>query len=1174
MCILLTIGKKNDKIWIYNYLEVVVMKTTLKRVVSIMLCVAMLAGFVLVGTITSDNLPTASATNHGVYDTLASIYDYGSSVSMQGLALCGEYFYAIKTDGDNYGASVCRVNKYTGAKNWMYNNSNGTYYFYDFGHGNDCDVAVFGGTTTMIVATSTTGANSLVRYKISGTSATKVCGYQMVSPSGANIGGGAIRIVRVDDNNAYLLFKSGDTLYTGTLPLSQNGGKIVMTYMCKLDYSRVFVNGVESDLSGWSGQGMGYHDHMVYLPLSSHTTSDWNMSIVLVYDIEGASGTILPLPDPTFKVTSSAYSALFEMESCVIDPETNRLYFNTNRRVTSSDTNHDGIHYITNWTYEPQNRFTEVNNYRWEMQNNKLMSVTDGGAVYNGLAMHQGSISNGVIKNGRFTASKTVVLNHNLPWVLEWKSNGCTSGQLLFATQSVSSYANSPYIYVTSGNQKVFLGYHNGSQYNNYGLALSDYGVNLSTASVFRLTNKIASDGSNMVYLSVDGKELGALNKYHIGSTSQGTTSSWVSGQDFKFSYLGTSSHALNDSIEYIQVWGNGIVGEVDEPDTYRWETVNNALTNISSFDLTENGTSKLWGSVSSNSYTGAQYDLNRNIVLLHNRPWSIEWKGSHSAGAMVLAGDNNGNTEGAPYLFRTSILAFGERIAGNHHNYGLNLSDHGIDYTQTHVYRLTNRIAANGSNMVYLYVDGKEIGPMNQYYKGLGAQGVTSDWLNGRDLTFTHIGAYNYFMSGTMAYLQIWEDGIPAENNPKNFRWEIQSNNVVNITSGSNSANSATMLAGSISDGSVSDGGYFRLNESVVLVHDRPWSIQWKSQGNSRCMLFSASNTNNMPNAPYIFCSESGNMITFGVRSGSAHHNYGVNLTKYGLKVTDQHTYTLTNKVASDGSNMVYLSVDGKEIAPMNEYFVATTSQGTTSNWISGKDFVFSYIGMFNYPLNGTTEYVQVFESCSHSFGAWVTKAATCTADGSRTRSCNDCGYVETEVLKSSGHSYSMKELSGSCGGYERYEFTCTVCGDYYQLDAGELASSWIDYLPAGMDASLFETKTQYRYSDYETMTSYEPSMNGYTLKSSTWEQTGTKTVNYVSSWPSGFSTANSLYSTYNKKSSKVTASETATAKTVVNSDAVVGYLYYHWCYSGSYYSVSTFTRSSLASVSPATIA
>lgn len=192
------------------------------------------------------------------------------------------------------------------------------------------------------------------------------------------------------------------------------------------------------------------------------------------------------------------------------------------------------------------------------------------------------------------------------------------------------------------------------------------------------------------------------------------------------------------------------------------------------------------------------------------------------------------------------------------------------------------------------------------------------------------------------------------------------------------------------------------------------------------------------------------------------------------------------------------------------------------------------------------------------HSYGAWNTKNATCTTDGSRSRSCSKCSDVQQEVLKSTGHSYNMVTQAATCNQYAVYDFTCSSCGDNYKLNARDMTNQWLDYLPSGMSASQFYTKTQYRYSDYQTAVSSSSSMAGYTLKGSTWAKASSGSVKYVNSWPSGFSTGHSLYSTYNKKSSKVTASETATAKTEVTSDQICGYLYYHWCYADSYYSTA----------------
>lgn len=101
--------------------------------------------------------------------------------------------------------------------------------------------------TTLFVPTSNSGSGSLVRYKISGTTATKVGSYNMVSTSGSSIGGGAIRVIHYDDTNITFLFKSGRYCFTGTLPISQTGGNIVMTSLCTLDYSSCYVNGVYKD---------------------------------------------------------------------------------------------------------------------------------------------------------------------------------------------------------------------------------------------------------------------------------------------------------------------------------------------------------------------------------------------------------------------------------------------------------------------------------------------------------------------------------------------------------------------------------------------------------------------------------------------------------------------------------------------------------------------------------------------------------------------------------------------------------------------------------------------------------------------------------------------------------------------------------------------------------------
>lgn len=178
------------------------------------------------------------------------------------------------------------------------------------------------------------------------------------------------------------------------------------------------------------------------------------------------------------------------------------------------------------------------------------------------------------------------------------------------------------------------------------------------------------------------------------------------------------------------------------------------------------------------------------------------------------------------------------------------------------------------------------------------------------------------------------------------------------------------------------------------------------------------------------------------------------------------------------------------------------------------------------------------------HSYDASVTKPATCTDDGVITYTCR-CGDTYTERIKSTGHDYLLEYVAADCVTPGHTVYTCIICADTYVVydDSG----AWSEEKPNDVDDSLIETKTQYRYSEYETTTSYESNMPGWDLVGSSWLQSENGSISYVKNWPSGFLTSHSLYSAYNK--SPKSASETNTDRTVINSDNTTGYLYYHWC-------------------------
>lgn len=939
------------------------MKHVGKQLLSSSLCLVMLAGlFLAMPPVRSE------AQNHGMYKYVAYVKDQGSCPSMQGMAVCGNYIYACKINGDTEkSAVVARVHKNTQEVKFLTNSATKTKFFSDFGHGNDIEVEDINGVLNLFVPTSTSGNSSLVRYKISGTTATKLGSYR-VTNNGSNLSGGAIRVTHFDDTGITFLFKSGKVCYTGTLPISQTSGTLEMTKLCTLDYTTAYVNGVAKDTSKYSLQGMGYHDFKLYLPLSGHNVSGHkNISIILVYDLEGASGTIKPLPDPTFCITSSYYGALFEVESCDISPLDGRMYFSTNRRRTNSDTNHDGVSYITNWTYYPEDRPSSVQNYRWELQNNQLVSTTNGGNVYNGIYQMEGSIKNGTITNGRFVLSKPMVLEHNRPWILEWKSTGAGSGALLFATEAQSSRTGKPYVFRRTGSSLVSIGAYNGSSYHNYGLELSDYGINGAATHVYRVTNKINSNGSNMVYLSVDGKEIGPLNGHYIAGEYQNETSNWISGKDLSFSYFGTISYKIsNCKIDYVQVWGDGLASVIDEPNNFRWE---GKMANVTStYNLSENDATLVFGSASGTTYTDCRYDLQKPVVLIHDRPWALEWKsyGAWSGASSLMAADHMINTYGAPYLFQgSSIIALRYHNGKQHEQWGVRLADYGISLTADHTYTLKNEVNADGSNTIYLYVDGKRIAPMDTYCVGGGvSSGTSNDSLVGKDFVFSHMGTYQHDISAKLQYIQVWENGKPEDDAQANhYRWETKNNDLVNVVSSAFQANPLHRINGSCSNGVYSNGQY-ALSKSIVLRHDRPWQVEWQCKGawNGGGLLLSSSYGATNRNNLYIF--RNSQIISIGQYTGSRHEQCGVSPSKHGIDHSQLHTYRLVNDVASNGTNRIYLYIDGKKIDTMTAEAINGTPNGKQSNWLTGKDFVFSYIGTDKYGIHKTTmSYIQVFE-------------------------------------------------------------------------------------------------------------------------------------------------------------------------------------------------------------------
>ena len=181
-------------------------------------------------------------------------------------------------------------------------------------------------------------------------------------------------------------------------------------------------------------------------------------------------------------------------------------------------------------------------------------------------------------------------------------------------------------------------------------------------------------------------------------------------------------------------------------------------------------------------------------------------------------------------------------------------------------------------------------------------------------------------------------------------------------------------------------------MNQCVSLRHDLPWRLEWKSSGTwtdttDGALLFSQYNSSSTANGCYLYRRSNNDFFALGTYSGGKYHNYGVSFANSGIDTTQEHIFRLENRISDDGSNMVYLFVDDAQVGPLNHYWVGGTDQKKTDDWVSGKDFTFSYLGTNPHTIGGCTlDYIQVWEDYhTHSYENGI---------------CTGCGAVQADIV------------------------------------------------------------------------------------------------------------------------------------------------------------------------------
>lgn len=291
---------------------------------------------------------TASAAYYNTYADVATLGNANGAYSAQGFGVGSTYTYSVKVNSDNTKAVIYRTKMSDGSTTLMTNGDNGTTYSTQLGHANDMALSTIDGNYYMFIVTMNAGSMSLVKLKYVGTSYYKVGNYT-IKLNGVDKSMSGVKITGKDASNINFLFKSGRSFYKGTLPLTANSGTINVTNDFNINIEDALVNGSKiSNITSYVFQGYGYHNNTIYVPMTYK-----NVSIVLVYrNISGASGTITSDPNLSFRITSSTYPDLFEIEGVGI-ANGDKLWFNTNRRTAPGDTAHDGVHYFKGYSAAP-----------------------------------------------------------------------------------------------------------------------------------------------------------------------------------------------------------------------------------------------------------------------------------------------------------------------------------------------------------------------------------------------------------------------------------------------------------------------------------------------------------------------------------------------------------------------------------------------------------------------------------------------------------------------------------------------------------------------------------------------------------------------------------------------------------------------------------------------------
>ncbi len=293
----------------------------------------------------------AYAVYYNSYTKLTDIPNGHGCNRYQGFTAGATYLYSAKINDDETKQVIYRTRQDNGETVLMSNGDNGKTFTTYLGHANDMVTTNIDEENYLFVSTMKFGEESIVKLQYSGDTYYKKGGFD-VQCEGESLRIGAIEILSKNDSNIEFLFfewpgdNTGVSFYRGSIGLNDSSGTLQVSHAFDINLVDAKVNGKTiPNILEYRHQGIGYKigTDRLYVPLTYE-----NKSVILVFDnISTASGTISASEELSFRITSSSFPTLFEIES--VDNANGRLWFNCNRKKTAKDIDHDAICYFNDY---------------------------------------------------------------------------------------------------------------------------------------------------------------------------------------------------------------------------------------------------------------------------------------------------------------------------------------------------------------------------------------------------------------------------------------------------------------------------------------------------------------------------------------------------------------------------------------------------------------------------------------------------------------------------------------------------------------------------------------------------------------------------------------------------------------------------------------------------------